>query len=66
MAVAVLVQTTESIEEPIITDAALEHAREMVAKFAAELATNPASVYARAWLAGWLAELKRLEEGRIY
>lgn len=51
---------------PLIAPAWIDHARAMVAKFQAELAANPNSVYARAWLAGWQQELARLERGEIY
>jgi hypothetical protein len=44
----------------------IERVRELVAKFEQELRRDPASVHARACLAGWRAELKRLEEGKAY
>lgn len=39
----------------------LERVRHLVAKFRRELAEHPESIYARACLRGWEAELGRLE-----
>jgi hypothetical protein len=51
---------------PLIPMTYIERVRELVAKFEQELARDPESVHARACLAGWRAELKRLEEGKLY
>lgn len=51
---------------PLIPQTYLQRVRELVKKFEAELERNPASIHARACLAGWRAELKRLEEGKLY
>ena len=51
---------------PLVAQAYIERVRQLIARFAAQIARDGGSYYDRQCLKGWQRELERLKRGEVY